>query len=147
MTLTLHSLTSVCIFSIQLPEHFLGFWQGEFVHQSKTSSAGNQELVWEWLTLFPNILLTLPLSLHGEPARGKSRLPVSLFVVCLPPTLVPISPAHLETLRLSQTFPLKDGYRSRYWSDSTYGWYDCFQVFLVHFENISTIWHLYHGYK
>ena len=72
MTLTLHSLTSVCIFSIQLPEHFLGFWQGEFVHQSKTSSAGNQELVWEWLTLFPNILLTLPQSLHGE-ARGKSR--------------------------------------------------------------------------
>ena len=146
MTLTLHSLSSVCIFSIQLPKHFLGFWQGEFVQQSKTSSAGNQELVWEWLTLFPNILLTLPLSLHGE-ARGKSRPTVSLFVMYVPPTLVPISPAHLETLRLSQTFPLKDGYRSSYWSNSTYGWYDCFQVFLIHFENISAIWHLYHGYK
>ena len=104
LTLTLHSLTSVCIFSIQLPEHFLGFWQGEFVQQSKASSAGNQELVWEWLTLFPNILLTLPQSPYGE-ARGKSRLPVSLFVVCLPPTLVPISPAHLETLRLSDISP------------------------------------------
>ena len=72
MTLTLHSLTSVCIFSIQLPEHFLGFWQGEFVQQSKASSTGNQELVWELITLFPNILPTLPQSLHGE-ARGKSR--------------------------------------------------------------------------
>ena len=35
--LTLYSLTSVCIFSMLLPRHFLRFWQGEFVQQSRVS--------------------------------------------------------------------------------------------------------------
>ena len=39
-TLTLYSLTSVCIFSILLPRHFLRFWQGEFVQQSRASLLG-----------------------------------------------------------------------------------------------------------
>ena len=35
--LTLSSLRSVWIFSILLPRHFRGFWQGEFVQQSGAS--------------------------------------------------------------------------------------------------------------
>ena len=34
-SLALYSLASVCIFSILLPRHFLGFCQGEFVQQSR----------------------------------------------------------------------------------------------------------------
>ena len=33
--LNLYTVTSVCIFSILLPRHFLRFWQGEFVQQSR----------------------------------------------------------------------------------------------------------------
>ena len=40
-TLTLYSLTSVCIFSILLLRHFLVFWQGEFDQQSRGSLVGD----------------------------------------------------------------------------------------------------------
>ena len=43
-SLTLYSLTSVWIFSILLPRHFQGFWQGEFVQQSKASLVGDHLL-------------------------------------------------------------------------------------------------------
>ena len=43
-SLSLYSLTSVWIFSILLPRHFLGFWQGEFVQQSKASLVGDHLL-------------------------------------------------------------------------------------------------------
>ena len=33
--LNLYTVTSVWIFSILLPRHFLRFWQGEFVQQSR----------------------------------------------------------------------------------------------------------------
>ena len=42
--LTYYSLTSVCIFSILLSRHFLGFWQGEFVQQSRASLVGDHLL-------------------------------------------------------------------------------------------------------
>ena len=35
--LTLYTLTSVCIFSILFPIHFLRYWQGEFVKKSRAS--------------------------------------------------------------------------------------------------------------
>ena len=41
---TLYSLTSVCIFSILFPRHFLMFLQGEFVQQSKASLVGDHLL-------------------------------------------------------------------------------------------------------
>ena len=41
---TLYTLTSVCIFSILLSRHFLGFWQGEFVQQSRASLVGDHLL-------------------------------------------------------------------------------------------------------
>ena len=43
-SLTLYSLTSVWIFSIPLSRHFVGFWQGEFVQQSKASFVGDHLL-------------------------------------------------------------------------------------------------------
>ena len=42
--LTLYSTTSMCIFSILLPRHFLGFLQGEFVQQSRDSFVGDHLL-------------------------------------------------------------------------------------------------------
>ena len=42
--LILYSLRSVCIFSILLHRHFLGFWQGEFVQQSRASLVGDHLL-------------------------------------------------------------------------------------------------------
>ena len=39
VTLTLYTLTSVCIFSILFSIHFLRCWQGEFVWQSRASLA------------------------------------------------------------------------------------------------------------
>ena len=42
--LTLYSITSVCIFSILLPRHFLRLWQGEFVQQSRASLVGDHLL-------------------------------------------------------------------------------------------------------
>ena len=36
-SLTLYMLTSVCIFSILFPVHFLRCWQREFVEQSRVS--------------------------------------------------------------------------------------------------------------
>ena len=38
MSLTLYTLTSVCIFSILFSIHFLMYWQGEFVKQLRGSS-------------------------------------------------------------------------------------------------------------
>ena len=40
----LYTLTSVCIFSILLFRHFVGFWQGEFVQQLRASLVGDQLL-------------------------------------------------------------------------------------------------------
>ena len=42
--LTLKPLTSVYIFSILLSGHFLRFWQGEFVKQSRASLVGDHLL-------------------------------------------------------------------------------------------------------
>ena len=42
--LTLYSPTSMCIFSILLPRHFLGFLQGEFVQQSRDYCVGDHLL-------------------------------------------------------------------------------------------------------
>ena len=42
--LALCSLTSVCIFSILLPRHIQGFWQWEFVQQSRASLVGDHLL-------------------------------------------------------------------------------------------------------
>ena len=39
--LTLYTLTSVCIFSLQLSKYFLRGWQGEFAWQSRASTVGN----------------------------------------------------------------------------------------------------------
>ena len=38
------SQTSICIFFIQLPRHFVAFWQGEFVQQSRASLVGDHLL-------------------------------------------------------------------------------------------------------
>ena len=40
MSLTLYTLTSVCIFSMLFFIHFLMCWEGEFVQQSRGSSVG-----------------------------------------------------------------------------------------------------------
>ena len=42
--LTLYSSTSMCIFFILLPRHFLGFLQGEFVQQSRDYFVGDHLL-------------------------------------------------------------------------------------------------------
>ena len=44
INLTLYTLKSVCIFSIQLFIYFLRCWQGEFVYQSKASFIGDHFL-------------------------------------------------------------------------------------------------------
>ena len=44
INLTLYTLKSVCIFSIQLFIYFLRCWQGEFVYQSKVSFDGDHFL-------------------------------------------------------------------------------------------------------
>ena len=44
INLTLYTLKSVCIFSIQLFIYFLRCWQGEFVYQSKASFVGDHFL-------------------------------------------------------------------------------------------------------
>ena len=43
-TVTLYTLTSVCIFSILFSIHFLWYWQGEFVYQSRASLVGDHFL-------------------------------------------------------------------------------------------------------
>ena len=43
-SVALYTLTSVCIFSILFPIHFLRCWQGEFVYQSRASLLGDHFL-------------------------------------------------------------------------------------------------------
>ena len=38
---TLYTLTSVCIFSLQLSKHFLRCWKGDFAQQSRASTVGD----------------------------------------------------------------------------------------------------------
>ena len=44
ITLSLYTLTSVCIFSTLISKHFLRCWQGEFVWQPRASLEGDQFL-------------------------------------------------------------------------------------------------------
>ena len=50
--LTLYTLTSVCIFSILFPIHFLGCWQGELVDQSREYLVGDHFLYSHDLTVW-----------------------------------------------------------------------------------------------